>query len=237
MRIVMSLPKDRLKDARQARYRSARAFALAHEEEINESTYRSHENGTRDLTEDAAKTYASLLGTTWQWLMEGDDSGIGNASPAPPTPRPGMNRPRASLLTIDELNVAATGGAGNPLSEERYQEAVVARWQMPALVIRPYTSAPEDRIKIIMVLGDSMVPDFLPGERIMVNLDDCIPSPPGVFAIWDGFGEVIKRAEMIPYSDPPMIRLISANREYEVRELPYDQVVINGRVLGKWKWT
>jgi phage repressor protein C with HTH and peptisase S24 domain len=161
-----------------------------------------------------------------------------DADKAPPTRRLRVGDPREPLLTIDEVDISATGGEGNPLDDgARYREVVVARWQMPALVIRPYTSAPQDRIKIITVIGDSMAPDFQPGERVMVNLDDKVPSPPGVFAIWDGFGEVIKRAEMVPYSDPPTVRLISANKEYEPRELTADQVVINGRVLGKWKWT
>lgn len=236
---MMTPTSTRLRDARKAAgYTSAASFAREHG--FPGSTYGSHENGTRPLTEEAAKDYAGPLNVTWQWLMEGDAAGIAEISdaPAPDAPRTLQRASRAlPMLTLDEVDIAAAGGAGFPPLDERYNEAVVARWQMPTLVIRPYTSAPQDRIKIITVIGDSMAPDFLPGERIMVNLDDCIPSPPGVFAIWDGFGEIIKRAEMLPYSDPPVIRLISANREYEPRELPFDQVVINGRVLGKWKWT
>lgn len=235
----MTAQSDRLRDARiLAGYPSASAFARANE--IKTSTYGSHENGTRALTIEAAKAYAGPLNKTWQFLMFGegaDDVMVGEAPPPKISKSIQSDYRVLPMLTLDEVDITAAGGTGFPPLDERYNEAVVARWQMPALVIRPYTSAPQDRIKIITVIGDSMAPDFLPGERIMVNLDDCIPSPPGVFAIWDGFGEIIKRAEMLPYSDPPVIRLISANREYEPRELPFDQVVINGRVLGKWKWT
>ncbi len=82
-----------------------------------------------------------------------------------------------------------------------------------------------------------MRPDFQPGERVMVDTQDRVPSPPGVFAVWDGFGLVVKRVEMIPYSDPPTARLISSNQEYKTYKLSLATVKINGRVVGKWHWT
>lgn len=71
----------------------------------------------------------------------------------------------------------------------------------------------------------------------MVDTQDRSPSPPGIFVVWDGFGLVVKRMEMVPYSDPPKVRLISRNREYSTLELPAEDVHINGRVFGKWLWT
>ena len=79
--------------------------------------------------------------------------------------------------------------------------------------------------------------DFRPGERVLVNTDDRLPSPPGVFIVWDGFGLVIKRLEVIPYSDPATVRLISANADYAVYERPLEDVTVNGRVIGRWQWT
>lgn len=144
------------------------------------------------------------------------------------------------MLIIDELDVRAgmsLGGAIHETEQTSGIEMVKARWQIPAVVIRPYSSAPQEAIKIITAVGDSNIPEFFPGDRVMVDTQDRIPSPAGFFAIWDGFGEIIKRLEMVPYSDPPKVKLHSANEAYETRELPLDMVVINGRVLGKWKWT
>jgi DNA-binding Xre family transcriptional regulator len=158
---------------------------------------------------------------------------------------PGLHRAKGPtstrLLVIDELNVragAADGGQVHGEASMRWQhESVEAQWSIPAAVVRGQTSAPANELKIIRVVGDSMEPEFLPGERIMVDTGDRLPSPPGIFAIWDGFAQIIKRLEMVPYSEPPMVRLMSANKEYAARELRLDEMVINGRVVGKWKWT
>ena len=72
---------------------------------------------------------------------------------------------------------------------------------------------------------------------MLVDTSDRRPSPPGPFIVWDGFGVVLKRVEMVPYSDPPMVRLLSRNEAYDTYERPLDEVVINGRVIGKWHWT
>src|SRR6185503_13745890 len=61
-------PADRLKIAREALgYKSALSFAEA--KELTVSTYGSHENGTRNLTNSAAQRYAPLLNVDWKWLM------------------------------------------------------------------------------------------------------------------------------------------------------------------------
>jgi SOS-response transcriptional repressor LexA len=228
----------RLRAAREAAgYKTAAEFARDHE--FPEVTYRSHENGTRTLTIPAAKAYAKALGISWQWLMFGEEIGVKPAAEVEPVRR--KPKPGGNVMTIDELDVRAgmsLGGQTHEGADLQYShEQVVARWQIPTAVIRSYTSAPQEAIKIITAIGDSNVPEFFPGDRVMVDVSDRVPSPPGFFAIWDGFGEVIKRVEVVPYSDPPRVLLKSVNPEYETRELPLDQVIINGRVLGKWKWT
>lgn len=139
-----------------------------------------------------------------------------------------------SEILIRELDVRA--GAGDCMEPED-QEVSVAEWAVPENIIRGQTTAPPQGLAIITVYGDSMVPDFRPGERIMVDTSDRRPSPPGVFVLWDGFGLVVKRLEMIPYSDPPVVSLISRNEQYAKRQLPADDVDIKGRVIGKWQWT
>jgi len=145
------------------------------------------------------------------------------------------NQPQ-NATRIAELDVRASAGGG--LAHETDEsEPVVAEWQMPSALLRAQTTAPAANLRIITVYGDSMVPDFLPGERVLVDTGDRRPSPPGVFVLWDGFGLVLKRLEMIPYSEPAKVRLFSANSQYGAYEQPLEDVVINGRVIGKWQWT
>lgn len=173
-----------------------------------------------------------LLGVDAAWLL----TGKGRDTPSGDAGERGRDALNSRMLVIEELDVRAGMSLGGAVQDADI-EPVKARWQIPAVVIRPYSSAPEEAIKMITAVGDSNVPEFLPGDRVMVDTSDRVPSPPGFFAIWDGFGEVIKRLEMVPYSDPPVVRLLSANPAYEPRELRLDAVIINGRVLGKWKWT
>ncbi|MBV8651850.1 MAG: S24 family peptidase [Alphaproteobacteria bacterium] len=235
--IVTSTPAERLRQARaEAGYGSAAAFARA--TDAAEATYRAHENGKRQLTIAAAKRYARALERSWEWLMFGDEFGL---APREPDGAPlSVADPKSnSVVIIDELDGRPSAPEGMRPREEdgERQEKVVGKWSMPANVVRYHTSAPAGELKIIRVVGDSMEPDFLAGERVMVDTGDRLPSPPGVFAVWDGFSEIVKRLEMVPYSDPPRVKLMSVNPAYEPRELRLDEMVINGRVVGKWKWT
>lgn len=88
---IMIRPSDkpvarRLKAARQAAgFRSAAAFARRFEQThgVQESTYRSHENGSRDLSAPVAALYAMLLKVDVRWLLygEGDMSNRTGESP------------------------------------------------------------------------------------------------------------------------------------------------------------
>ena len=115
-------------------------------------------------------------------------------------------------------------------------ENILTEWAFPKqLVVNQVGS--DSTVRIIQVMGDSMQPEFNPGDRIMVNTADRTPSPPGVFVLWDGFGLIIKRCEMVPHSNPPKAILSSANAHYATYEMDVKELDIQGRVVGKWQWT
>lgn len=76
-----------------------------------------------------------------------------------------------------------------------------------------------------------MMPTLHSGDRVMVDNGDRIPSPGGVFAVWDGFGVVTKRLEVVPNSDPPTLRISSDNPLHREYERTADEVNIIGRVV------
>lgn len=166
-------------------------------------------------------------------LPERDRPGLGRG---PQRRRPKSAEAAATLAPIPELDVRALAGGG-AIPDLSDPQAMIAEWQIPFDFLRSHTQAAPASLRIIRVHGDSMVPDFRPGERVLVNTDDRLPSPPGVFIVWDGFGLVIKRLEVIPYSEPATVRLISANADYAVYERPLADVTVNGRVIGRWQWT
>jgi phage repressor protein C with HTH and peptisase S24 domain len=147
---------------------------------------------------------------------------------APPTRAPADAR----TIRIEELDVRASAGAG--LTGEN--EKVVAEWQVPSGVVRGYSTAPATEMRIITVMGDSMEPALLPGQRVLVDTGDRKPSPPGIFVVWDGLGLVIKRVQMVPHSEPPRVKITSDNIKYESYERTLEEAYIQGRVIGQWRW-
>src|SRR5262249_31752815 len=114
-------------------------------------------------------------------------------------------------LRIDELDVRASAGDGLAGDSEK----IVAEWQLPSEVVRYYSSAPAEALRFITVLGDSMEPTLQPGQRVLVDTGDRIPTPPGIFVVWDGLGLVVKRVQALAHSEPMRVRITSDNPKYE----------------------
>jgi phage repressor protein C with HTH and peptisase S24 domain len=136
------------------------------------------------------------------------------------------------IIRIEELDVRASAGAGLTGEDER----VVDTWQIPTAIIRAYSTAPSEDLRIITVMGDSMEPALQPGQRILVDTGDRKPSPPGIFVVWDGLGLVVKRVQMLPHSEPARVKITSDNPKYDPYERTIDEAYIQGRVIGQWRW-
>jgi Peptidase S24-like len=150
-------------------------------------------------------------------------------------------RLRTDTVTIVELDVQAGNALAGPIhggeSLSYDHESVVGEWQIPSVVLRAHVPAPPSHIRIIQAVGTSNVPHILPGDRLMIDLSQTEIGMGGWFAIWDGSGIIIKQLEIIPYSEPRRVKMWSGNPEWEAREFALDQVVIRGRMVGKWLWT
>lgn len=221
--------KNRIRELREARNLSMEALG----QKVNSTRQQIYklETGRQILNQTWMERIGKALGVEPWDLITDRASNLD-----PPEARPGEETGQQSSAAIEELDVRAGMGNGQH-HEVTESEKVVAEWRVPRPLLKAQTSAATESLKIITVYGDSMAPDFLPGERVMVDTSDRVPTPPGVFVIWDGFGLVVKRLEMVAYSDPAMVRLISRNKEYETQEHPAETVHINGRVIGKWLWT
>ncbi|CCF19100.1 protein of unknown function [Pseudorhizobium banfieldiae] len=114
-------------------------------------------------------------------------------------------------------------------------------WEMPDVFIKDRLRIGEQRARVLEVLGDSMYDpnnptapgSMYPGDRAIVDLDDVLPTPPGVFAVHDGIGVVIRIVETIPHSKPPKLRLSSRNPRYATHECETHEAGIVGRIKAK----
>jgi phage repressor protein C with HTH and peptisase S24 domain len=133
------------------------------------------------------------------------------------------------------MDIRAGAGSGQAVTID--EGGKIAEWSVPQELLRSATSSPSERIKILSIVGDSMQPTFNPTEKVMVDTGDLMPSPPGIFIVWDGLGLVAKRVEFVAHSDPPTVRMLSDNQKYSTYERVIGEAHIQGRVIGKWLWT
>ena len=132
------------------------------------------------------------------------------------------NDNRRDYLAIDVLpSYAGMGGGGS--GEGEVQTGLVPR----AFVENELRAKPTDLL-LIEARGQSMEPDFLHGDQILIDKRDCNPIQPGSFALWDGDGYVIKLVERIPHK-PGWYRIFSANGRYSSYEVDAEQITIMGR--------
>ena len=184
-------------------------------------------SGRTALSPRWAKLIGPHLKVSWQELIEG----------APIPAAISLNMGVKPDIEIPELDVRAMAGGGaddQPL-DSNGQNRVIANWTLPIDFLRSYTTSPS-AVRIIRIVGDSMEPHYLAGDRVLVDTSHVIPSPPGVYVIWDGFGLVLKHLEVMAGKLPAVVRLSSDNPAYAPYEVPVSDLKVQGRVMGKWVW-
>lgn len=97
------------------------------------------------------------------------------------------------------------------------------------LVERELRADPANLLALIAE-GNSMEPEFKGGDQILVDTRRTSLAQPGAFCLWEDDGHVIKFIERVPESDPPAVRVISANNIYEPRVRLLEDIRIIGRV-------
>lgn len=95
------------------------------------------------------------------------------------------------------------------------------------LVVDELRAKPADLL-LIEARGESMMPDFLHGDQILIDRRDTNPVQPGSFALWDGDGYVIKLVERVPHR-PGFYRIFSSNGRYSAYEVEAESIQIMGR--------
>jgi hypothetical protein len=133
-------------------------------------------------------------------------------------------------VRIEEIDLR---NAAN-LEPQRHTET--QHWRMPRDLVRTYRTTPETELKIANVIGDSMEPTLIPGQRLLIDIGDRFPSPPGIFIVHDGSGLVIKRVQIVPHDKPVKVKVTSDNVKYDGYECPLEEANIQGRVIGQWRW-
>jgi phage repressor protein C with HTH and peptisase S24 domain len=196
----------------------------------------------------ALNKLAAALGRSLDWLIGGKE-GAPSREP-PPTrrfdtsvDRRMVDNKETSASTIFEVDVrAGAGGGGVPVDAFVHDEfgnsyaahAIAAEWTLPDAVMQGLLHASPRHIRVFEVIGDSMEPRLCEGDRVFIDLRYTVPSPEGIFALWDGYGLVIKRLQIVMGSDPMRVRIVSVNTSYAPYEAGADEIQIVGRFAGRF---
>ena len=156
-------------------------------------------------------------------LLDIDESLIGG-----PSKDRGFTKERMEgAIAIPQFDVQAGAGPAVPIEQERE----VGRWHLPEPYVRHSLSLQPNNLALIQVRGDSMEPTLRAGDLVMVDLSDQTIAQPGIFALYEGHGTVVKRVEAIPGSEPPKVRLLSDNPRHSAYDVLAQYVSIAGRVV------
>ncbi|MEQ1706513.1 MAG: LexA family transcriptional regulator [Rickettsiales bacterium] len=85
-------------------------------------------------------------------------------------------------------------------------------------------------LRIFTIIGDSMEPTICNNDIVLIDTNQTIPSPSGIFIIFDGLGLTAKRLEYVFENDSRNIRIISDNKCYSTYDSSLSDVIIVGRV-------
>ncbi|MCW2283360.1 phage repressor protein C with HTH and peptisase S24 domain [Rhodoblastus acidophilus] len=194
----------------------------------------------------ALNKLAGALGRSLDWLIAGKET-----EREPPTTRRFdtsvdrrlVDNKETQTSTIFEVDVrAGAGGGGVPIEAYVHDEsgnsyaaaAVAAEWTLPETIVQGVLHSAPRHIRVFEVIGDSMEPRLYEGDRVFIDLRYTVPSPEGIFALWDGYGLVIKRLQIVMGADPMRVRIISVNSSYAPYEAGADEIRIVGRFAGRF---
>ncbi|TWB18098.1 phage repressor protein C with HTH and peptisase S24 domain [Rhizobium sp. ERR 1071] len=251
---------ERLRAAREAaNYPSATKAAEALG--VSLSTYRAHENGQNEFSAEVANRYAKKFGTTAAYLLTGEGSrkaarlapnivmsfdpdeqdhdGFAESSDElsysrehwkpqieGATPEVDVKLGAGSGIVGEVINLPV--GSGNVAGHK-----IVAEWLIPTGYLRNEAKASPNHTIIMEVVGDSMQPTYMPGDRVIVDLSQNQMTTDTVYAISDGYTEPqIKRLQRVPFSRPSEVKIISDNPALETFTVELDRLTIIGRICG-----
>lgn len=135
------------------------------------------------------------------------------------------------LVAIPELDVRAAAGDGVLVDELGEQER---QWMIPLIDLLGISNNPR-ALRIITVEGDSMEPDYRPGDKIIIDTSLRNFTHDGVYVLDFGFGLVVKHLQLILDSAPKKLLVVSTNPIYRPQEIILERAEIKGKVAAKWQ--
>jgi len=111
---------------------------------------------------------------------------------------------------------------------------VVDEWKFPDGYLTTVLDVSARRSLVLPVVGDSMIPTYQPGDKVLVDLSQTEMTIDAVYVISDGESPPqIKRLQRVMFSKPQLVEIISDNRSHKPQTVELALLTIIGRVAGK----
>ncbi len=139
------------------------------------------------------------------------------------------------MVQIPEYDIEVSAGAGMSVPDLQNPSKV---WVVPRAALENAQVSSLDNLAILTIRGDSMVPKYAPGDRVLVDRGDNVVRHDGSYVLWNQFGLIVKMVQVLPAvsESGPVFRIISKNKDYPPYECPAKDAQIHGRVVGRWVW-
>ena len=163
---------------------------------------------------------ANALAVSLSTLSGSDAAGVGASS---------SSKISQSYVSVPKLSIDISAGDGAEVNQDEFSNIEYYMFRR-SWVCNKLATTPE-HLRMLHVTGDSMEPTLNHGDVMLIDTSQTTPSPPGIFVLYDGFGLVVKRVEMLP-SSPPKLSIKSDNAQYS----PYERSLEDTRIIGRVVW-
>lgn len=133
------------------------------------------------------------------------------------------------VLSIPRLSIDAPAGGGTTTRDD--DETSGDFYYFRRSWVRSRLGARPSDLRLMFIRGDSMEPTLCHNDVVLVDTSRRQPTPPGIFVLYDGFGLVAKRLELIADAEEPSVRVLSDNPHYSAYEKRVDETRIAGRIV------
>lgn len=195
---------------------------------------------TKAIPLDKIAKASALLGISLDSMIN-FNSGITNQV-RPASPNELDNGSFGSGETIPEIDIYdEEENEDNALQEAMYSyngnnlanKNVRCNWKIPAEFLNEL-KVQHSNVYIIEAVGDSMYPTICSGDKLIIDTSakGKKVSPAGIFALWDGIGISVKRIELIPNTEPQLLKISSDNPKHFPFERKASECCVIGRIAG-----
>lgn len=120
-----------------------------------------------------------------------------------------FNSPNYARITFMDTSVST--GSGPLDDDEADSNEHDQGFAMPLDFLHKITPTPSAKLRLITISGDSIPPVLKHGDVVMLDCAQKQPSPPGIYIVDEGVGLVAKRLDLVPATQPQMLKLTSEN--------------------------